>query len=103
MLWRRLEGIRWVSAATLKAPMGCPIASRKGMLEITEGGRKALSLASGEERRFLLDGDEVVLRGFCERDGFARIGFGECRATITPSRLFSADPSSLCPLRQGVI
>jgi fumarylacetoacetase len=39
-------------------------------------------LPGGEQRRFLEDGDEVIFRGFCERDGFARIGFGECRGTI---------------------
>jgi fumarylacetoacetase len=36
-------------------------------------------LPTGEVRK---DGDEVVLRGYCERDGFKRIGFGECRGTI---------------------
>jgi len=33
----------------------------------------------------LRDGDEVILRGYCERDGFARIGFGECRGTVLPA------------------
>ena len=36
----------------------------------------------GETRRFLEDGDEVILRGHCEREGFARIGFGECRGVV---------------------
>jgi fumarylacetoacetase len=39
-------------------------------------------LPTGEERRFLEDGDEVVLRGWCEREGFVRIGLGECRGTV---------------------
>jgi fumarylacetoacetase len=39
----------------------------------------------GEARKFLEDGDEVVLRGFCEREGARRIGFGECRGVITPA------------------
>ena len=39
-------------------------------------------LPGGETRRFLEDGDEVILRGRCEREGFASIGFGECRGTV---------------------
>jgi fumarylacetoacetase len=55
------------------------------LLEITEGGRKPLTLPSGETRRFLEDGDEVIFRATCRRDGFASIGFGECRGKITPA------------------
>ncbi|MBD0271170.1 MAG: fumarylacetoacetase [Acetobacteraceae bacterium] len=54
------------------------------LLEATNGGRQAIALASGEERRFLEDGDEVLLRGRAVRDGFVSIGFGECRATVLP-------------------
>jgi fumarylacetoacetase len=60
--------------------------SRGCLLELTWRGAEPLTLPSGEQRRFLEDGDEVVLRGFCERDGFARIGFGECRGTIVAAR-----------------
>jgi fumarylacetoacetase len=52
------------------------------LLEITQGGRKPLTLASGETRRFLEDGDEVIFRAFGRRDGFVTIGFGECRGTV---------------------
>ncbi|HSD27621.1 MAG TPA: fumarylacetoacetase, partial [Vicinamibacteria bacterium] len=45
-------------------------------------GTRPLALPSGEERRFLEDGDEVILRGHCEREGFAPIGFGECRGEV---------------------
>jgi fumarylacetoacetase len=55
------------------------------LLEISGGGREPLALASGETRTFLEDGDEVILRGHCERDGYARIGFGECRARVLPA------------------
>jgi fumarylacetoacetase len=55
------------------------------LLETTQGGRRPLRLASGEERRFLEDGDEVILRAHARRDGFATIGFGECRGTIQPA------------------
>ena len=34
----------------------------------------------------IADGDEVIIKGYCERDGFRRIGFGECRGIITPAR-----------------
>jgi fumarylacetoacetase len=52
------------------------------LLETTNGGRKPVELPSGETRRFLEDGDEVILRAYAEREGYARIGFGECRGTI---------------------
>ena len=57
--------------------------SRGCLLELTWRGTEPLQLPSGEERRFLEDGDEVVLRAHCAREGFARIGFGECAGTIT--------------------
>jgi fumarylacetoacetase len=41
-------------------------------------------LPTGEQRRFLEDGDEVVLRGSCQSADFARIGFGECRGAVEP-------------------
>jgi fumarylacetoacetase len=56
--------------------------SRGCLLERTWRGTEPLSLPTGETRRFLEDDDEVILRGWCERDGFRRIGFGECRGTI---------------------
>lgn len=59
------------------------------LLEATWDGpgkpRKPILLASGETRTFLADGDTVIMRAFCERPGFRRIGFGECRGTITPA------------------
>ncbi|CAI8783754.1 fumarylacetoacetase [Pseudomonas sp. IT-P218] len=56
------------------------------LLEITEGGKKPIELASGEVRKFLEDGDEIILRGRCSREGFASIGFGECRGTVVSAR-----------------
>jgi fumarylacetoacetase len=52
------------------------------LLELTQRGAEPVSLPGGEVRKFLDDGDEVILRGYCERAGFARIGFGECRGII---------------------
>ncbi len=48
------------------------------LLEISQGGKQPLELSSGETRSFLEDGDEIVLRAWCEGEGAARIGFGEC-------------------------
>lgn len=59
--------------------------SRGCLLERTWRGSEPLSLPGGEVRRFLEDGDEVILRGFCEREGAARIGFGECRGVVLPA------------------
>jgi len=56
--------------------------SRGSLLEITNGGREPMQLPSGQTRTFLQDGDQVIYRGTCRREGFASIGFGECRGTI---------------------
>ena len=56
--------------------------SRGCLLERTWRGTEPLTLPTGETRRFLEDGDEVILRGWCEREGARRIGFGECRGAI---------------------
>jgi fumarylacetoacetase len=55
------------------------------LLEVTQGGKKPIELASGDTRTFLQDGDEVILRGRARRDGCATIGFGECRAAVLPA------------------
>jgi fumarylacetoacetase len=55
------------------------------LLEITRGGKQPLRLGSGEERHYLEDGDELVLCARAQREGFASIGFGECRGTILPA------------------
>ncbi len=59
--------------------------SRGCLLERTWKGTEPLALPTGESRRFLEDGDEVILCGWCERDGFRRIGFGECRGVVAPA------------------
>ncbi len=55
------------------------------LLELTWRGKEPIELPNGEQRRFLEDGDEIIMRGFCEREGFRRIGFGECRGRILPA------------------
>ena len=56
------------------------------LLELSAGGKRPLALSNGEVRSFLEDGDTVILRGYCQRAGFRRIGFGECRGTVLPVR-----------------
>ena len=48
------------------------------LIEISQGGKRPLTLESGETRSFLEDGDELTLRAWCEAEGAVRIGFGEC-------------------------
>ena len=52
------------------------------ILEITKRGAEPVSLPNGEERKFLADGDELIMRAWCEAGGARRIGFGDCRAVI---------------------
>jgi len=63
--------------------------SRGCLLERTWRGTEPLELPTGETRQFLEDNDEVILRGFCERSGHPRIGFGECRGTVLPATMSS--------------
>jgi fumarylacetoacetase len=56
--------------------------ARGCLLELTWRGSEPIVLPTGESRKFLEDGDEVIMRGFCERPGTTRIGFGECRGII---------------------
>jgi len=56
--------------------------SRGCLLELTWRGTEPILLPNWEQRRFLEDGDEVIIRGWCERPGFRRIGLGECRGVI---------------------
>lgn len=54
------------------------------LLELTQGGQRPLTLSNGETLGFLADGDTIVLRAHCQREGYRRIGFGECRGTVLP-------------------
>lgn len=64
---------------------GAGESERGCLLELTWRGTKPVTLPSGEERRFLEDGDEIVMKGSLEADGLPRLGFGECRGTILPA------------------
>ena len=64
---------------------GAAASAAGSLLELTAGGRQPLTLCGGETRTFLEDGDRVMLRGWCERAPFVRIGFGEAAATVQPA------------------
>jgi len=51
-------------------------------MELTNGGKRPIELPNGETRTFLEDGDALIMRGWCERDGAVRIGLGEVVGTV---------------------
>jgi fumarylacetoacetase len=55
------------------------------MMELSQAGKQPFELPSGEKRAFLEDGDEVIERGRCAREGHATIGFGEAAGRIMPA------------------
>ncbi len=55
------------------------------LMELTWGGQQPVTLPNGEARTYLEDGDSVTMRGWCERPGAARIGFGVCEGTVRPA------------------
>jgi fumarylacetoacetase len=56
------------------------------MLELSWRGSNAVPLENspGEERKFIKDGDNVIIKGFCDKDG-ARVGFGVCEGLVLPA------------------
>ena len=62
--------------------------SRGSLLELTWNTTEPLSLVNGEQRGFLEDGDTLIMRGHCQKDGL-RIGFGEVRGTVLPAKTFA--------------
>jgi fumarylacetoacetase len=68
-----------LGSGTLSGPTQTEAGS---LLELTMGGKQPITLANGEQRTFLEDGDTLILRGWCEREGAVRIGLGEARGTV---------------------
>lgn len=63
-----------------------PSAGEEGsLLELTFAGQKPLNLPWGEQRAFLQDNDEIILRAHCHKPGYPRISFGECAGTVLPA------------------
>jgi len=59
---------------------------RGSLMEITASGRTPITLPTGETRGFLEDGDEVIMSARASADGFASIGFGDCRSVVRAAR-----------------
>ncbi len=55
------------------------------MIELAHGGQRPVEVGGGEQSGLQQDGATVILRGWCEKPGAARIGFGECRGTVLPA------------------
>ncbi len=58
------------------------------MLEITWNNTKPLTLSNGEQRSFIQDGDTLIMKGYCQKDGL-RIGFGEVTGKVLPAVEFN--------------
>jgi fumarylacetoacetase len=54
------------------------------LLELTEGGKKPIVFSNGEQRVFIEDGDSIIMRGWAQKDGAPRIGFGEVEGRLLP-------------------
>ena len=81
----RQPGIRRPShESLLERALGPTLDQAGALIELTQGGKAPVTLPNGETRTFLEDGDTVTLRGWCEKLGAARIGFGECIGTVLP-------------------
>jgi len=72
-----------LGTGTLSGPTAAGAGS---LLELTQGGKVPITLPNGQARTFLEDGDTIILRGWCERSGARRIGFGECAGTVLAAR-----------------
>jgi len=72
-----------LGTGTISAPTDDGLGS---LMELSRGGRTPITLPTGETRSFLEDGDEVIFTARAEADGFAPIGFGECRGLVVPAR-----------------
>jgi fumarylacetoacetase len=71
-----------IGTGTISGPSPAQLSS---MLEFTSAGAKPVTLANGEQRSFLHDGDEITFTGRCSRQGYAAIGFGSCSGRIDPA------------------
>jgi fumarylacetoacetase len=82
-----------MGSGTISGPTEISAPARPGtfgsLLELTWNGQTPLTLANGETRTFLEDGDELTLTGWCQGDGY-RVGFGKCVGVIEPALLTSA-------------
>jgi fumarylacetoacetase len=70
------------------------------MLELSWKGSRLVELSGGESRKFLQDGDTVVMKGVCSKPGHGRVGFGVCRGKVLPAgSSISPTPAVPVPIR----
>ncbi|MGA7935267.1 MAG: fumarylacetoacetase [Kovacikia sp.] len=62
---------------------GAEAGTQGSLLELTQRGTQPITLPTGELRSFLLEGDEVILRAYCQKEGYVKIGLGDCRGVVT--------------------
>ncbi|MBS0500835.1 MAG: fumarylacetoacetase [Burkholderiaceae bacterium] len=72
-----------LGTGTLSGPT---LDSACALIELTAGGKNPIHLPNGEVRTWVEDGDAIILRGWCEKPGAPRIGFGECVGTVLPAK-----------------
>jgi fumarylacetoacetase len=77
-----IRGGDLIGSGTISGPTE---GSYGSMLELAWKGTKPLTLNDGSERRFILDGDTVVMRGHCQNEAI-RIGFGEVKSKLLPAK-----------------
>jgi fumarylacetoacetase len=56
------------------------------LMELARNASEPVTLSTGEQRSYVEDGDAIMLRGYCQKPGFARIGFGESRGEVLPAK-----------------
>jgi fumarylacetoacetase len=66
---------------------GAEAGTQGSLLELTQRGTQPIALPTGETRSFLLEGDEVTLRGYCKQAGYTQIGLGECRGLVASAAI----------------
>jgi fumarylacetoacetase len=57
------------------------------LMELARNASAPVTLSTGEKRSYVEDGDAIILRGYCQKPGFARIGFGESRGQVLPAKV----------------
>jgi len=57
------------------------------LMELARNASDPVTLSTGEKRSYVEDGDAIILRGYCQKPGFARIGFGESRGEVLPAKV----------------
>ncbi|NEP01263.1 MAG: fumarylacetoacetase [Symploca sp. SIO2E9] len=65
---------------------GAQEGSQGSLLEITRRGSQPIKLTTGEMRTFLADTDEVIIRGYCKNENYAKVGFGECQGIVLAAK-----------------